>query len=71
MAVHPTDPDIVYLGDSGGGVLKSADNGQTWVPVNTGLNGIVVNDVAVDANDTAHLIAATSGGVFERTDTTW
>lgn len=71
LAVHPSDPEIIFLGDNSGGVLKSQDHGQTWVPVNTGLNGIVVNDVAVDANNTAHVIAATSGGLYERTGTTW
>ena len=71
LAVHPTDPDTIFLGDQGGGILKSQDHGQTWVPVNTGLNGIVVNDVAVDANDTTHIIAATSGGVYERIGSKW
>ncbi len=64
LAVHPTDPETLFWGDNSSGVLRSQDHGQTWVPVNMGLNGIVVNDVAVDANDTAHLIAATSGGVY-------
>jgi photosystem II stability/assembly factor-like uncharacterized protein/long-subunit fatty acid transport protein len=71
LAVHPTDPAILYLGDNSGGVLKSHDYGQTWTPVNIGINGVVVNDVAVDDNDTTHLIAATSGGVYERTGDVW
>jgi long-subunit fatty acid transport protein/photosystem II stability/assembly factor-like uncharacterized protein len=71
LAVDPSDPNTLYLGDQSSGVLKSRNNGQTWISVNTGLNGIVVNDVAVDANSTSHLIAATSGGVYERTDMNW
>jgi photosystem II stability/assembly factor-like uncharacterized protein len=30
IAVHPTDPDIVYAGAACGGVWKSTDGGQTW-----------------------------------------
>lgn len=31
LAVHPTNPDIVYIGSAGGGVWRSDDAGQTWV----------------------------------------
>ncbi len=30
LAVHPTNPDIVYAGAASGGVWKSIDGGQTW-----------------------------------------
>lgn len=30
LAVHPTNPDIVYIGSAGGGVWRSDDAGQTW-----------------------------------------
>jgi photosystem II stability/assembly factor-like uncharacterized protein len=30
LAVHPTNPDIVYAGSAGGGVWRSDDAGQTW-----------------------------------------
>ncbi|MGA6925363.1 MAG: hypothetical protein WBY88_06755, partial [Desulfosarcina sp.] len=71
LAVHPDNPATVFMGDNSGGVLKSRDRGQTWVVVNTGLNGLVVNDVSVDDNQAGHLIAATSGGVYERTGNVW
>src|SRR5258708_4752511 len=32
LAVHPTNPDIVFAGAASGGVWKSADGGQTWDP---------------------------------------
>src|SRR5437588_11350303 len=31
IAVHPTHPDIVYIGSAGGGVWRSDDAGVTWV----------------------------------------
>jgi photosystem II stability/assembly factor-like uncharacterized protein len=30
LAIHPADPDIVYIGSAGGGVWRSNDAGQTW-----------------------------------------
>src|SRR2546426_6777051 len=30
LAVHPTNPNIVYLGSAGGGVWRSDDAGPTW-----------------------------------------
>jgi len=33
LAVHPTDPDIVYAGAASGGVWKSTDAGQSWRPL--------------------------------------
>lgn len=71
LAVDPHDARILYWGDAGGGVLKSADGGRTWRPVNQGLNGIVVNDVDTDPRQSAHLIAATTAGVYERLDGQW
>jgi len=30
LAVHPTNPDTLYIGAAGGGVWRSDDGGQTW-----------------------------------------
>jgi len=30
IAVHPTNPDLLYIGAAGGGVWKSEDAGQSW-----------------------------------------
>ena len=32
VAVHPTDPTIMYAGAASGGVFKSTDTGDTWTP---------------------------------------
>ena len=37
LAVNPSAGNILYLGTSGKGVLKSTDAGATWTAVNTGL----------------------------------
>jgi len=40
IAVHPTSPNIIFIGSSvlgGPGVLKSSDGGATWTAKNTGI----------------------------------
>ncbi|MBW1839647.1 MAG: hypothetical protein JRI49_06890 [Deltaproteobacteria bacterium] len=37
LTVHPTDPNIIYLGTERNGFLKSTDGGQTWTRKRTGL----------------------------------
>jgi len=41
-AVHPSDPDVIYFGRSGGGsgIHKTTDAGETWEMANQGLTGI-------------------------------
>lgn len=46
IAVHPTNPDIVYAGTATGGVFKSQDGGATWTAKN---NGFAENDNFIQA----------------------
>lgn len=66
LAVHPTDADQVFGGDETLGMLRTQDHGQSWIPINEGLDAVIVYDVDADANDTTHLIAASGSGLFER-----
>jgi photosystem II stability/assembly factor-like uncharacterized protein len=33
LAVHPTNPDLLYIGAAGGGVWKTLDAGRSWTPL--------------------------------------
>ena len=67
MAIHPGNPDIIFAGDTYRGVYKSVDHGQTWASATEGIdNPVTVYDVAVDPLDSSHLVAATSGGLYEK-----
>lgn len=76
---HPTDPDVVTVAMSTGGVYRSADGGDTWTPHNRGITteflpgeapefGQCVHKVAVDAGDPDRLYAQNHGGVFRSDD---
>ena len=51
VVTHPTDPNIVYVGSSNGGVWKSTDGGATWTPKTETLGSLAVGDLAMDPSD--------------------
>jgi photosystem II stability/assembly factor-like uncharacterized protein len=72
LAAGPGNPPTLYAGLTySGGVLKSADEGKTWV--NTGLRDVDVNVLALDPRNSNTLYAGTSMGLIKTTDggATW
>lgn len=76
---HPTDPDVVTVAMSTGGVYRSVDGGASWTPHNRGITtdflpgeapefGQCVHKVAMDAGDPDRLYAQNHGGVFRSDD---
>jgi photosystem II stability/assembly factor-like uncharacterized protein len=56
LAVHPTNPDVVFAGAASGGVWKSADGGQTWDPLWDMQESLAVGalGIAASAPDTVY-----------------
>jgi photosystem II stability/assembly factor-like uncharacterized protein len=59
IAVHPTDPNTVYLGTAAGGVWKTTDGGQTWTPLTDSQASLAIGAVAVDPNNPTTIFAGT------------
>jgi photosystem II stability/assembly factor-like uncharacterized protein len=57
LAADPLNPDTVYAGTQGGGVLRSDDAGQTWRVA--GLAGRIVKSLAVSRSTPGTLYAGT------------
>ncbi|MBI4326007.1 MAG: hypothetical protein HY674_12170, partial [Chloroflexi bacterium] len=75
-AIHPLNADIMLLGQDVGGVLKSADGGNSWRHVNRGLavpslptGALGIQELKFSPADPAVVFAATWGGVFRSTNT--
>ena len=66
LAVHPTDNEVIFGGDIALGLFRSEDHGQTWKPVNNGINAVIVYDVVIDPRDSKHILAGTISGVYEK-----
>jgi photosystem II stability/assembly factor-like uncharacterized protein len=73
LAIHPHNPDIVYLGTQGGGVYGTFDGGASWQVLNSGLDDLTVHDIAVAMDDTQVMYLATDDGVYCSADAglTW
>lgn len=51
VVVHPDDPNIVYIGGAQGGVWKSTDQGQTWIPLTDRLSSLATGAIALDPSN--------------------
>jgi len=51
MAIHPTNPDIVYIGAASGGLWKTTDGGESWVNIGDELPSLTYGAIAIDPNN--------------------
>jgi hypothetical protein len=57
ILVHPKDPRRVYIGLSTGGVFESTDGGESWVPLNKGIEASFLPDGNAEFGHDPHLLA--------------
>jgi photosystem II stability/assembly factor-like uncharacterized protein len=69
LAVHPTNPDIVFAGTGAPGLFKTENAGATWMPVNQGISSLSVWSIAIDPSAPETIYVGTGGaGVFKSTN---
>ncbi len=59
IAVHPTDPNIVYIGAAAGGIWKTVDGGANWSDMSGDLNLLTFGAIAIDPNNPNTIYAGT------------
>jgi uncharacterized protein (TIGR03437 family) len=64
VIIDSTNPQTLYVGSSSG-VFKSLDGGDHWFQVNSGLEELNVNGLAMDARNPAVLYACGPNGVYK------
>ncbi len=47
IAVHPTNPDIVYVGAAQGGLYRSTDGGTNWTPLMDDALSLAIGAIAI------------------------
>jgi photosystem II stability/assembly factor-like uncharacterized protein len=64
IAIHPTNPTIIYCGSVSGGVWKSTNAGLIWTPTNDFAASLVIGSLAIHPVDPNILYAGTGEGFF-------
>ncbi len=68
LAVHPTDPDILYCGAASGGIWKSTNGGASWSPLNDFLPSLSIGTILIDPLHPDTLYASTGETVTANND---
>ena len=68
IAVHPSRPDMVFIGTNNYGVMVSNDGGKSFIPTNGGFSGRFANAILPDREIPNRIYASTintaTGGGF-------
>jgi len=76
VAVHPSDPQMVYIASASGGVWKTTDGGGLWVPLTDELSNLNHGYVTLDPSDAEtiyvgtgeYTVQSSGDGLFRSTD---
>lgn len=58
ITFHPTDPNTFWVGVAQGGIWKTTNSGQSWLPLSEGLPILRISDIAVNPNNPDELYAS-------------
>lgn len=64
MAVDPRNPDVVYLGGAQGGVWKTTDGGQNWVPLTDDRESLAIGSIELAPSNPDVVYVGTGEQVF-------
>jgi hypothetical protein len=59
IAVHPTNPNIVYVGTAQGGLYRTLNGGSTWTPLMDSALTIAIGAVAISPSDPTTVFVGT------------
>ncbi len=64
IVVHPTNPDIVYIGAALGGVWRTLDGGANWTPIFDTAASLAIGSLALAPSDPSILYVGTGEANF-------
>ena len=59
IAVHPTNPNIVYVGTGQGGLYRSLNGGTTWTALMDSAQSLAIGSVAISPSDPTTVFVGT------------
>ncbi len=64
IAIHPTNPNIVYVGTAQGGLYRSINGGTTWVPMLDNAMSLAIGAVAISPSQPETIYVGTGEQSF-------
>jgi photosystem II stability/assembly factor-like uncharacterized protein len=64
IIIHPEDPNTIYVGAAQGGVWKTSDGGNTWIPTSDDADSLAIGALAIDPINPLVLYAGTGEANF-------
>ena len=65
IAIHPTDPNTLYVGTAQGGLYKSTNGGDVWTPLfEMQLESLAIGAITIDPIDTSIVYVGTGENGF-------
>ena len=64
IAVHPTNPSIVYVGAAQGGVYRSTDGGNTWLAIFDSAHSLAIGAIAIAPSNPTTVFVGTGDSGF-------
>jgi photosystem II stability/assembly factor-like uncharacterized protein len=62
IAVHPTNPDLVYVGTAQGGLYRSSNGGVTWTPLMDNAASLAIGAIAIAPSQPDTIYVGTGEG---------
>ena len=70
LAIHPSQPEVIYAGAANGGVVRTTDGGNSWTPLTDYLGSLSVGALAVAPDDPQTIYLGT-GEANAAGDSSW
>ncbi|MGA9115416.1 MAG: T9SS type A sorting domain-containing protein [Bacteroidota bacterium] len=64
LAVHPSNPSVMYAGSVSGGVFHTSTGGASWLPADDFKMNLVIGSIVLDPSNPLVIYAATGEGFF-------
>lgn len=67
IAIHPTNPNIVYVGTAQGGLYRTIDGGTTWVSMMDTAQSLAIGAVSFAPSDPSIVYVGTGEAIYRPT----
>jgi photosystem II stability/assembly factor-like uncharacterized protein len=64
LAIDPANTNVIYMGGAEGGIWKSTNGGETWMPLGDRQVSLAIGAIAIDPNNSNTIYAATGEANF-------